>query len=205
MDLLDLNLMPAIIGMLTAIYVSTFMLFFNLMIKKKAKRKNEFFKALKEGLKTDSITTIEDVVNIYKGVAGMSSEDLSYRYNLSRLIREFLVHLISKNKNVMNGDFNDDIIRDWKQKLSDFIQKNEAISPYADLPAAERNILSDISTFLEKGDTELVKRKTLELAGMIQARNDDLNKIRNINRWTVPLSVIGLILTIIFGILTWIR
>ena len=74
-------------------------------------------------------------------------------------------------------------------------------SPCTDLPDAERNILSDISTFLEKNDVDSVKRKTLELAGMIQARNDDLNKIRNVNRWTVPLSAVGLILTIIFGFL----
>ena len=165
------------------------------------KGKRSFLKALVEGLKTGSITTIDDIVNIYKGVAGLSSENLSYRYRLSKLLREFLVDLISKNKNVIGGDLDDNIIRDWKQKLSDFIQKNEEISAYADLPAAERNVLSDISTFLEKNDAKSVKRKTLELAGMIQARNDDLNRIRNINRWAVPLSAIGLILTIIFGIL----
>lgn len=182
-------------------YLYLYVVFINLQRKRKAKRKNAFFKVMKEGLKTGSITTIDDVVNIYKGVAGLSSEDLSYRYNLSKVLREFLVDLLSKNKSVINSDLEDNIIRDWKEKLSDFIQKNEAISPYADLPAAERNILSDISSFLKKEDTESVKRKTLELAGMIQARNDDLNRIRNINRWAVPLSAIGLILTIIFGFL----
>ena len=144
-------------------------------------------------------------MNIYKGVAGLSSENLSYRYGLSKQLREFLVDIISKNKELIDSSLGDDVIRDWKQKISEFIEKNETTSPYADLPAAERNILSDISTFLEMNDPESVKRKTLELAGMIQARNDDLNGIRNINKWAVPLSAIGLILTIIFGVLAWIR
>ena len=195
---------PGFFVSITGILVGYLLLYFiayNLLRERKVERQKKFFKALVEGLKTGSITTIDDIVNIYKGVAGLSSENLSYRYRLSKLLREFLVDLISKNKNVIGGDLDDNIIRDWKQKLSDFIQKNEEISPYADLPAAERNVLSDISTFLEKNDAKSVKRKTLELAGMIQARNDDLNRIRNINRWAVPLSAIGLILTIIFGIL----
>jgi hypothetical protein len=108
-------------------------------------------------------------------------------------------------KKVIDISLEDNIIRDWKQKVSEFIQKNEETSPYADLPATERTILADISTFLEMNDTKSVKRKTFELAGMIQARQDDLNKIRNINMWTVPLSIVGLIFTIIFGVLAWIR
>lgn len=195
-----LDLMSTLVAIIVS-YLYLYFVFINLQRKRRAKRKNAFVKAMKEGLKAGSITTIDDVVNIYKGVAGLSSEDLSYRYNLSKVLREFLVDLISKNKSVLNSNLDDNIIRDWKEKISDFIQKNEAISPYADLPAAERNILSDISSFLKKGDTESVTRKTLELAGMIQARNDDLNRIRNINRWAVPLSAIGLILTIIFGFL----
>lgn len=166
--------------------------------EKKVKIKQGFFNALKEGFKSGSITTIDDVVDIYKGISGLGAEDLDYRYGLSRRLREFLVELISKKFDETLGD---EIIREWKGKISDFIKKNEQVSPYADLPAAERNILSDISTFLEKNDTESVKRKTLELAGMIQARHDDLNKVRNVNKWTIPLSIIGLIFTVIFGIL----
>ena len=195
-----------ILGIVT--YLSLYFFAYYYLVERKRKRrverKNTFFRALVRGLETDSITTIDDIVNIYKGVAGLSSEDLSYRYGLSKQLREFLVDLVSRNSNVtglFSDPKNDEVIRNWKQKISEFIQKNDATSPYADLPSAERNILSDISIFLEKNDAKSVKRKILELAGMIQARNDVLDKIRNINKWTVPLSIIGLIFTIIFGIL----
>jgi hypothetical protein len=161
-------------------------------------KSKKFYQSLLEGLKTGSITTIDDLINIYKGISDLSSEDLSYRYGLSRRLRTFLVDLISKD---IDKTIDDETIVKWKQQISEFIRINEEISPYADLPSVERNLLNDISAFLEKNDTESTKRKLLELAGMIQARNDDLNKIQSINKYAVPLSIIGLILSIIFGLM----
>ena len=166
------------------------------------KREHEFFRTLTEGLRTNSITTIDDVVNIYKGIADLGSEDLDYQYGLSQRLRKFLAELISKR---IDNSLGDEIIREWKEKISESIMKNEEISPFADLSSAERNILSGISTFLERNDTESVKRKTLEHAGMIQARHDDLSKVRYINKWTLPWSIISTILSILFGILALIR
>ena len=84
-------------------------------------------------------------------------------------------------------------------------RQNEAMSPFADLPSAERNILSDITIFLDKNERESVKRKILELAGTIQARDSDLEKVKNINKWTIPLTIIGFILTVIFGTLALVK
>ena len=180
--------------------------------KKLNNKRDKFFYTLKEGLKLGTITTMEDLVNIYKGIIGLSSEDLSYRYGLSRILRDFLVILTSKNEEIFGNSIDDDIIRDWKEKVTEFIKQNDTTAPFADLPANERNILNDILIFLENGDTESVKRKNLELARIIQVRSDNYKTIRNdyerinkINTWTVPVSFFGLIFTIIFGILAYIK
>lgn len=190
-------------------YILAFWTYFRYIARRRESRTQQgndrFDKALQEGLKSDSITTIDDVVNMYKGVAGLGSEDLGYRYGLSRQLREFLVNVISKEKSVMDSSVDDETVRDWKQRITEFISQNEAVSPYADLPSAERNVLNDISTFLDRNDTESVKRKTSEIAGMIQARNSDLERVNSINRWTVPLSIIGLIFTVTFGIIALVR
>lgn len=196
---LEIMMMTIIVGMFIITY--SFWVFSILRRKRERKQITEnknkkFCHSLLEGLKTGSITTTDDLINIYKGIAGLSSENLSYRYGLSRYLRTFLVDLISKD---IDETIDDETIVKWKQKISEFIRINEEISPYADLPSIERNLLSDISAFLESGDTESTKRKLLELASMIQARSDDLNKIQNINRYSVPLSIIGMILSIIFG------
>ena len=186
-------------------YITALNFFIKLRKKRQSERKQKFFKTLIEGLKSGSILSLNDVVNIYKGIFGYSVEDLNFRYSLSKLLREFLVDIISKDRKIINDSISDNSILQWKEMLTEFINQNEKISPYADLPETERNILTDISVFIEKNDLDSVKRKLLELAAMIQARNDDLNKIRNINRWTVPLSIIGLIFTIIFGILSFLK
>lgn len=172
-------------------------------VRRQAERKKKFVKSILEGLKIGSINTLEDVVNIYKGVSGSSSENLEYQYRLSRRLREILVDLNTRNVSVIGYSIEDEVIKDWAQKISNFINENETTSPYADLPDAERNILSDISSFLDQDDVDSVKRKILELAGMIQARNDDLKKIKSINNWTVPLTIIGFILSTIFAIKAW--
>ena len=198
MDIENLFMMVAVVylsvGYFAAIYI------IDIKRKKRGKRKEKFFKALSAGLKINTIETLDDVVNIYKGIAGLSSENLSYRYGLSSELREFLVEIVSKNKELIDISDENAIIN-WKKKITDYIQQNEKTSPFSDLPSAERNILSDISTFLDMNDSKSVKRKVLELAGMIQARNDDLNKFKSINNWTIPLSILGSILTIVFGII----
>jgi hypothetical protein len=186
-------------------YLSIYFYFIYVIRIRRHEREEKFFRALKEGLKQKTITTIDDVVNIYKGVIGLSSDDLSYRYTLSKLLRRFMVLLVSKDNRIIDKSIKDDTRRDWKEKLSEFIRQNEITSPYADLPPAERNVLSDISLFIERKDFESIKRKILELSGLIQARNDDMEKIESINRWAVPLGVVGLILTIIFGILALVK
>ncbi len=171
-------------------YISAYIIFVrNFIIRKSNSReskKHKFFTTLERGLENGWIETPNDILNIYKGIYFDLDE-----YNLSTLLREFLVELLSKNKfsNKNNG-------YTWKQKLTEFIQKFEAIAPYAGLPPTERNLLNDILTFIEKNDIESAKKKLIELAGMIQARHEDLNRISTMNKWALILSGVGLILTI---------
>ena len=122
--------------------------------RRQSERKQKFFKTLIEGLKSGSISSLNDVVNIYKGIFGFSVEDLNFRYSLSRLLREFLVSLISKDGKTINDSISNDLILRWKEMLTEFINQNEKISPYAVLPETERNILTDISVIIEKNDFE---------------------------------------------------
>ena len=147
-----------------------------------------------EGLKIGAINTIDDIENVYKGIGVLSAEDLSYRYRLSRWLREFMVALISKE---IDKSIEDKTLIEWKEKISSFIQKIEEVSPYSDLPDIERSILT-----VKNNDKDAVERKLSELASIIQARNDDLNKIRSTNKWAVPLAVVGMILTVVFGLLS---
>jgi len=193
-------LINILISLITVVYASLVMqLLFKKKIGERDEAKRKFFKALLEGLKIGAINTIDDIENVYKGIGVLSAEDLSYRYRLSRWLREFMVALISKE---IDKSIEDKTLIEWKEKISSFIQKIEEVSPYSDLPDIERSILTDISTYLKNNDKDAVERKLSELASIIQARNDDLNKIRSTNKWAVPLAVVGMILTVVFGLLS---
>lgn len=150
------------------------------------------------GFQKGLIETLDDIIYIYQGIYKKGDTDV--RYGLNRLLKMYLVRVIS-------GDVKEEHSQtlDFGNKISAFIRKNEEVSPYSDLPQAEQNIIIDLSTFIDNGDTHSVKRKLQELAGMIQVRSDELTKNRNIKTWTLPLSVIGWLLTIVFGILALIN
>ena len=135
MDLIEYYIpLISILVFYVSIYVTAVYFIVGLKRKRGTERKEKFSKALIEGLKTGSVETIDDVVNIYKGVSGLSSENLSYRYGLSKQLREFLVDIVSKNKKYIDSTLGDDVIRDWKQKISEFIKNNETTSALWYLP-----------------------------------------------------------------------
>jgi len=198
MSMLSEWLMPMTIAVFTVMYSYAVTYLLRRKRERRKEEKRNFHKTLVEGFKSGAIASMDDIVNIYKGVSGISSDDAGYRYGLSRQLREFLVDLISKD---LDHEIEDSVVVDWKDKISSFIKTNEEISPYADLPPAERSVLNDITAFFEKDDIDSAKRKLAELGGMIQARHDDILKIQNVNKYSVPLSVIGMILTIAFGLI----
>ncbi|MCK5848896.1 MAG: hypothetical protein KAH01_06850 [Caldisericia bacterium] len=162
--------------------------------------KIKFFQSLTIGLKKNLVDDLDSVVDIYKGISLVNEEE-DYRNNLSLLLRQYLVEIISKKRdtNKTVEKYNTDVAK----KLSGFIKLNEDLSPYADLPLEERTIFNDITIFLDKKDMDSVRRKILELQGTIKARNDDLERIRNINNLTVPLAIVSIILTVFFGLMAW--
>lgn len=162
------------------------------------KEKKFFFNTLLSGLKSGSIKTTDDLINIYKGIAILSPEDKKYRLGLNKWLREFLAGLISKS---LDDSLEYKEIIDFKNKISKFIKENEKISPYSDLPKIERNIFHDILSYIKNSDVESIKLKLKELSNIIQTRKYETDRSRKINKFSVPIAIMGLILTIIFGLI----
>src|SRR5437773_2561253 len=105
-------------------YLVAYVGFLYVLTQRRAQRKRKFFKALTEGLKLESLADLQDVVNIYEGVRKPSSEGTGRRLGLTRLLREFLVEVITREKSVTNHKLDENAIRAWKQKISGFIAEN---------------------------------------------------------------------------------
>ena len=172
---------------------------FNLFYSKsETKEKKLFFNTLLNGLKSGSIKTTDDLINIYKGIAILSPEDKKHRLGLNKWLREFLAGLISKS---LDDSLEYKEIIDFKNKISKFIKENEKISPYSDLQKIERNIFQDILSYIKNSDVESIKLKLKELSNIIQTRKYETDRSIKINKFSVPIAIMGLILTIIFGLI----
>lgn len=163
--------------------------------KRKKDRNDKFFEALNHGFENGTIESYDDIVNVYEGITRMSTDDDGFKYGLKRWLKEYLVEIISKKESEGNA------LIHKKQKVTEFIRRNEEITPYDDIPVAEKNLLLDILTFSKEGKQEAIKRKIDELSGIIKTKNDVLGKIQNSNKYSTILAAVGLVLTIIFGIL----
>lgn len=183
----------------TVIYAVTASFLLKRIKARRIERKDDFFETAVQGLQDGTIETIDDLINVYKGVTKLSSEDLTYRYGLNKWLREILAKLVGRK---ISENLNIEEVKQLKLKLTEFITANETASPFSDLPDTERNILNDLKTYSNNGDKISIERKISELSSVIQTRYEEQKKLETQNKWSIPLAVIGLILTVVFGILS---
>lgn len=199
-DLLDSKVGLSVFTVVfTVAYGYTAMFLLRKSRERRAAKKKSFFETAIQGLLDGTIESSEDLTNVYKGVTDLSSEDLTYRAGLNRWLRQILSQLIARK---IGEDLEVNKVNDLKKKINDFIKANERASPFADLPDTERNMLNDVRTYSAAGDKESVERKITELSSVIQTRYEDQKKLEAQNRWSIPLAVIGLVLTVLFGVLS---
>ena len=166
---------------------------------RRLERKKVFINTFIKGISDNTIANSTDLLNIYSGITKLSPEDLTNRQDLNKWLRETLARLINKE---VGQDLAQDKVIEIKDKITNFIKENETTSPYTDLPDTERNIINDLSAFNKLGDQNSINRKLGELSSVIITRYEQQKKIENLNKWSIPLAIIGMVLTIIFGVLS---
>ena len=185
------------------VFLATYIFALSFLLKKvKAKRlerKNKFIDTFIKGISENTIENSNDLLNVYSGITNLSPEDLNNKQGLNKWLREILAKLVSRE---VGQDMGSAQINKIKQKISEFIATNESISPFADLPDTERNIINDLSSYNKLGDRKSIDRKINELSSVIITRYEQQKKIESLNRWSIPLAVIGAVLTIFFGIMS---
>jgi len=159
----------------------------------------KFRASIVSGLGNDIVCTLQDVKNLMLGcLAPWQREALTDR--LGDWLRRILVGITSEEPDIV-GDVELHEIVKWAERLKSFIAELDEKNPYAGLPDAEKNLLNDIEHFVREQAAEKAQDRLVGLASLIQARTDDAGRLRLINRWTIPISIAGSLLTIAFGVL----
>lgn len=190
--------LPLSFSFFIATYIFVLSYFFRKIRIRNLERKNKFIDTFIKGISENTIDNSNDLLNIYSGITNLSPEDLNNKQEINRWLREIIAKLVNRE---VGQDLDSSQTNIIKQKITEFIATNESISPFSDLPDIERNIINDLKSYNILGDKESINRKINELSQVIITRYGQQKKIESLNRWSVPLAIIGAVLTIFFGIL----
>ena len=193
---LDRNFaLQAFTAVFTVVYASFALWAVTRIRRRRLERDGKLKDAISNGLVNGQVEGVDDLVNLYRGVTNSGDDDISYKSGVSRILRRLLVSLATD----AGGDQER---KSLKLKIKQLLSQIEQETPFADVPPAERNLIIDAQRFIEKNELNAAIQKIRDLGGLIEARHDAYVKLQSANKWSVPLAMIGLALTSVFGVIS---
>lgn len=172
------------------ISASLFMMRFYFRDSPSSKLKDTFFKALNKKFDLGLIRNINDVYIL------IDSLQLGRGYSPILLLEEYLGNLLDDPE--------------YQEKKEAIVAKYDCVTnfiiilkeekPFSDVPNEERRLLNALKDSASRNDSSQVLSILNELGSVLNIRNKTYQKAAKLNRATVPLAIVGLIVTILFGI-----
>jgi hypothetical protein len=144
------------LGMFAVVYIVTAFFMYRRLLERHRTRSKEFFNDLITGILDKTINTQSDLIHFYQGTRNFGSDD--YKQSLTRLLREAFAKVVSKKT---HSDLSPEDRIQLAQILSNFIFENEKLTPYADLPNTERNLIKDIELYAKRYRALCKKRRCI--------------------------------------------
>jgi hypothetical protein len=187
-------MLPLITSVLAALTLSTF--FFDSTIlfggRSGVSESEKMFVYLQDGVEKDKFD--EEYFNTAFNHFDRKSEGELRKYGRIELIEDFLVHMNTKSK-----DENPTKI----ESVSKYLSRIKAVEPFSALPAEERRLMDHLQVLItDKENLEPVVQTLNELKQVILIRHKEYQRIEAQNSWSLPLSFVGVFLTLVFGIWT---
>ncbi|MEW6618718.1 MAG: hypothetical protein AB1422_05140 [bacterium] len=183
-------IITALSAQITAILVVIFSTFF-------AKRKetqtgrSKFFESLDKKFDIGFVKDRSDIEILKSAI----EREAGAVYSLAPLLEDYLVHLTHKG----TQESTDTTLSERYQIIKEIIVQENADKPFADVPEEERQLLIRIRDGTQHNDKESILFNLNELSSVISVRTKDYERTMKTNRWAVPLAVIGLLASIVFG------
>lgn len=121
------------------------------------------------------------------------ANDKLFDYGFINILEDYLVHIFT-NKDKYNKE---------KYVFVTNLLKNELKQePYSQLPNDQRRILKNLENAIQKSDSTSAIYNLTELNDVLLNTNNEIRNLERESKWTLPLGIVGLVLTILFGIMT---
>ena len=119
-------------------------------------------------------------------------------YSLAPLLEDYLVYLGERGSQESQ-------LSQRYQLIKGIIESENADKPFADIPEEERRMLIAMRDAIQHDDKESMSFNLNELSSVISTRSRDYEGVLNANRWMRPLAIIGLVASVIFGVLALLK
>ena len=167
---------------------TTIVVFFMINIKSKKRYREsklkEAYNLIKKGIEEATLDNDSDIFLIYKKLAKPYSSYNSY----IDFLESFLIYVrkTSEAKNVLT----------ISERISPILEKEREEKPYCNIKDRERRILLAIENAFKKNETSSIKHTLDDLSMIIESNQKALDKARQTNKWSIPISIIGVLLTL---------
>ncbi len=186
--------LPLITSIVAAVTLSTFFFDSTILIGKRSgmSESEKMFAYLQDGVGKDKFN--EEYFNTAFNHFDRKSDGELGKYGRIELIEDFLVYLNTQSKD-------EDPAK--TESVSQFLSRIKAVEPFSALPAEERRLMDHLQVLItNKENLEPVVQTLNELKQVILARHKEYQRIEAQNSWSLPLSFVGVFLTLVFGIWT---
>jgi len=149
--------------------------------------KKKFYKLLTVKLKKGLISDKEDILLLLNSVCREYGKD----YSIASIPEDYLTYMTDKKENILEKNYS---------LIKEIIKVESTEKPFANIPVEERRLLRNIDDSVKHNDLASIKHNLQELSSVISTINRIYQRTSKINQWSIPIAIIGIILTIIFGL-----
>lgn len=176
-----------IISVAISLY-SAIVAFYNINIRSKRhyrkSKQEEAYDLIKKGIEEESFENDDDIFLVYKKLAQGDYHYSSY----ADFLESFLIY-IRKNSDK-------DTILLISKRITPILNKERAEKPYCNIKDRERRILLAIEDAFKKNESNSIKHTLIDLSMVIESNQKALDRARRTNRWSIPISIVGVLLTL---------
>ena len=177
--------------LLLTCFIAAYISMFTLMLVKRRSRlyrsKSDKEKAYGLLLKGNEHNTLNNnaISLIYKRMIERKYDNVSYL----DFLESFIIY-------VRQEDNDGALTKRIEDLIHPILEKERAEKPYPCVKERERRILLAIEDSAAKGETASLKNNLEDLSTVIENNQKSLDRARTTNKWTIPISIVGIILTV---------
>ena len=158
--------------------------------KRKKKAKEALMSLVGDAIKNDRKLDLEIIGHIKASVEREHQVEIPTLH----FLEDFLVKINNSELEVSK-----DKIEEINSTITKLINEDIQTTPYENLPEEERRLIRALSDAIEHNDKDSIHFNLDELSSVLVVRHKTYSQANRLNKWSVPLAIMGLIFTIIFG------